>query len=634
MAGRSTPPRQGWSVQELVLGSCAVLLIAAVAWPWLLELRETSRASQCRSNLAQLAAGLQAYHDRHGTLPPAAIWSTKSSHSLALHQSRNVAGITHQNWARMILPDLGEDQLARQFVPELPIGAEENRAARTTAVKVMSCPSDGWNRPDNLYDLAQLTGDDSPLLFARGNYAINGGTHNYQTEPPSTAASRGDLVHLVMRGDPRTFQLWGNGIAGINKAFSIEQFRNGQGTLVALEELRAGIHPVDPRGVWSLGQIGGSITWGHGVGSDAFRPNHQWSRADDILGCGRLHEILSTETILAEQMPCVHYVDANQQATSRSRHPGGVHVAMIDQSVRFISDQVDPGLWHVMHSRETPADRLASGLDEWLAMSDFPEKPPQKQATSSQAESVPFENSIGMILQPIAAGEFVMGVPDLGNNFGEIPGCPPHRVRITRPFHLSRHEVTREQFQQILGHPPAAVSTLDANAEETERDFPVVHVTWDEAVEFCRRLSSQEPGRQYRLPTEAEWEYCCRSGTSDPYDWSANRSRSPRERPEGDAAGLAPALPLTPVGQYEPNDFGLYDMRGNAWEWTADWFDRDYYARSPVQDPQGPAFGFLKVVRGGEWRFVGEPCHIDYPMLPPWKSNPYVGFRVVCELTE
>jgi formylglycine-generating enzyme required for sulfatase activity len=72
-------------------------------------------------------------------------------------------------------------------------------------------------------------------------------------------------------------------------------------------------------------------------------------------------------------------------------------------------------------------------------------------------------------------------------------------------------------------------------------------------------------------------------------------------------------------------------MRGNVWEWTADWFDRDYYARSPVNDPQGPARGFIKVVRGGDWRFAGEACHIDYAVLPPWKASPVVGFRVVCE---
>jgi formylglycine-generating enzyme required for sulfatase activity len=75
-------------------------------------------------------------------------------------------------------------------------------------------------------------------------------------------------------------------------------------------------------------------------------------------------------------------------------------------------------------------------------------------------------------------------------------------------------------------------------------------------------------------------------------------------------------------------------MRGNVWEWTADWFDRDYYARSPLEDPRGPGDGYIKVIRGGDWRFTGENCRIDYPMMPPWKTNPCVGFRVVCEFTD
>jgi formylglycine-generating enzyme required for sulfatase activity len=72
-------------------------------------------------------------------------------------------------------------------------------------------------------------------------------------------------------------------------------------------------------------------------------------------------------------------------------------------------------------------------------------------------------------------------------------------------------------------------------------------------------------------------------------------------------------------------------MRGNVWEWTADWFDRDYYRRSPVDDPHGPARGFIKVVRGSDWTFVGDWCKINYPMLAPWKTSPTIGFRIVCE---
>jgi len=98
--------------------------------------------------------------------------------------------------------------------------------------------------------------------------------------------------------------------------------------------------------------------------------------------------------------------------------------------------------------------------------------------------------------------------------------------------------------------------------------------------------------------------------------------------------GLLAAIAIKPVGSYPPNQFGLFDMRGNVWEWTADWFDREFYTNSPVDDPRGPERGQIKVVRGGDSRFIGEFCRIDYAMLPPWKGNPMVGFRVVCEVSQ
>lgn len=165
--------------------------------------------------------------------------------------------------------------------------------------------------------------------------------------------------------------------------------------------------------------------------------------------------------------------------------------------------------------------------------------------------------------------------------------------------------------------------------------YAVEQVTWQQAADFCRTLSDspeeRAAGRRYRLPTEAEWEYACRSGSSEAYAWSLRRAEDDNS---GEAAGIHPPLPLAPVGTYAANSFGLYDMRGNVWEWCADWFDRDYYSRSPVNDPQGPAVGYLKVVRGGDWRYVGEECKIDYSMLPPWKRSPFVGFRIVCELVQ
>jgi prepilin-type processing-associated H-X9-DG protein len=142
---------------------------------------------------------------------------------------------------------------------------------------------------------------------------------------------------------------------GINKAFSLGEFANGRSTLVALEELRAGIGPPDPRGAWALGQIGGSITWAHGVNGDAAGPNNPWPRSDDILGCPALHAAVGSQTLRSEGMPCAHYIDANQQASSRSLHPGGVNVSFADGSVKFIKDTIDS--WAINPATSDPAIR-------------------------------------------------------------------------------------------------------------------------------------------------------------------------------------------------------------------------------------------------------------------------------------
>jgi len=204
---------------------------------------------------------------------------------------------------------------------------------------------------------------------------------------------------------------------------------------------------------------------------------------------------------------------------------------------------------------------------------------------------------------------------------------------LARPFYLGAHEVTQSQYSTVM-RDTSASRGLTGDEFAKRDDFPVTKVTWYDADEFCRRLSAlaheKAAGRRYRLPTEAEWEYACRAGSKIPYDWSKTRRADDQS---GDAGGIEPPLPLRPVGSHPPNAFGLYDMRGNAWEWCDDWFDRDYYSRSPTDNPLGPRDGYIKVVRGNCWTFVGEGCKLSYPMMPPWKSSLYVGFRLVCEFS-
>lgn len=626
----------GISIPEAIVAVGILGSVICLSFPFLLQARESARLSSCQNNLRTLTVALKSYHDTHQQFPPAAIWSTNATTSIALHVSKQIDLITQQNWLQLLLPHLGEISLAEQFDPSLSIGDEHHSLARTTRLDAVICPSDPYNHSKNLHQFYPSDHDDYHVSFARGNYAINGGSHSGQLTPPTTAHTHGDHGYLLMNEENRVYERWGNGLAGINKTFSLDDFSNGQSTMVALEEIRAGIHPLDSRGSWALGQIGASITWAHGVNGDDFGPNNQWDRADDILGCGTLHEILGPDKIQQEEMPCVHYGDANNQATARSKHSGGVNVSFLDESIRFISNDVDPGLWHVMHSRETPQDILNSEFEARLKSDDFTHEAARSSKTKSSqsilaADQQTITNSIGMNFVRIPAGEFQMGIPDLGNNTNPPPEVPEHKVRITQDYFLGIHEVTVQQFESVIesNDPPDSETSAPSSHEG---EFPIVNITWNQTQIYCDSLSElpeeKAAGRRYRLPTEAEWEYACRAGKSEPYRWRSTRLADDQS---GDVAGIIPALPLQSVGSFSANELGLFDMRGNAWEWTADWFDRDYYTRSSKEDPQGPASGYIKVVRGADWRFTGESCRIDYPMLPPWKSNPMVSFRIVCE---
>lgn len=628
--------RCGLTKLELLVVLAVVTVLGSLLSPALLSVREAARGRTCRNNLERIGVALRAYHDSFHSLPPAATWRTDRTQSLALHASQRVDLFTGMNWLQQLLPYLDEASLAEQFNRDVLVADAENEKARTTRIAKLSCPSDHFNSENNHYVFQFDPKSSARIPFARGNYAINGGSNNHRLFPGSAAKPVGDGPTLLTNRETREFGYSGNGVAGINKSFSFDDFTNGLATTVAVDEIRAGVHAIDPRGVWALGQIASSITWSHGINGDAGHPNDQWERSDDLLFGGRLHEVVGKEFLMRQRMPCVSYVHVNDQATARSLHASGVHVLFADGHTRFVSDGIDPGLWHVMHSRQTPKATLENRFDELLDAENHPERPATQPSAPTNLDQLPprIVNAVGMEFILIPTGEFTMGLADEGNN-DELPlECPPHQVHVTRPLYVGIYEVTQGQFEKVMGQNPSWHVGERAAANANTHDFPVEQVTWNQAVDFCQALSdlSEErlARRGYRLPTEAEWEYACRSGQSKPYVWQQRRDRNDGS---GDNAGRQPSLPIAAVGSYPSNAFGLHDMRGNVWEWTADWYDRDYYLRSPASDPQGPAQGFLKVVRGGDWTFAGETCRINYPMTPPWKSSRFIGFRVVCELT-
>ncbi len=250
-------------------------------------------------------------------------------------------------------------------------------------------------------------------------------------------------------------------------------------------------------------------------------------------------------------------------------------------------------------------------------------------------------NSIGMELRRIEPGEFLMGSQD-GEYF--VDERPRHRVRVTRPFFLGVHEVTGPQYR--------AVTEEDRNRLRDRDQTPIVLVDWFEAVRFCNKLSLEEhlppyyrinpnasepevevirtDGPGYRLPSEAEWEYACRAGTTSVYPFEGDENaleRSAWFKRNSDEK-------VHEVGKKLPNAWGLHDMLGNAWEWCQDGYNQAYYQDAPLCDPPGPSSASKRVTRGGSifddlWcRSAARQGH------PATTRLPWMGFRVAAFLVD
>jgi formylglycine-generating enzyme len=318
-----------------------------------------------------------------------------------------------------------------------------------------------------------------------------------------------------------------------------------------------------------------------------------------------------------------------------------------------------------------------------------------RPAVPAEPGSQPKElvNSIGMRLRLIPAGRFTMGsskeelqrlreqykgalerlhkrYPNVGVLDDELPA---HPVGITRPFYLGAHELTVGQFRKFvedaayktdaekdgrggIGWNEAEGKFEGRNPQYTWRnpgfaqtdEHPVVNVSWNDAMTFCKWLSQNE-GQTYRLPTEAEWEYACRAGTTTRYycsddpeklatvgnvaDGTANEKLSNYAYWSYITARDGYVF-TSPTGRFQPNEFGLYDMHGNVCEWCADGYDARYYAKSPTDDPSGPSVAAERVVRGGGWFGLAWYCRAaDRRRFEPTSRDGSLGFRVARGLT-
>jgi formylglycine-generating enzyme required for sulfatase activity len=300
----------------------------------------------------------------------------------------------------------------------------------------------------------------------------------------------------------------------------------------------------------------------------------------------------------------------------------GMPAAMVDLLGSCLAENAD--------DRPRNGAALADHLAVLLQERDRPATPAADTATASLP--LRLTNAIQLTMALIPAGTFRMGSAASEPERGDDEG-PQHDITITRPFYVGIYPVTQRQYEAVMGSNPACFTMWKGGGP----DHPVERISWFDANEFCRRLSElpaeKAAGRVYRLPTEAEWEYACRAGTPTPVSTgltlSAREANFNGNYPYGNAERGAFLERTTRVGSYLPNPFGLYDMHGNVWEWCADWYSRSAYRDSPRYDPQGPATGNLRVVRGGSCCTIGRFCRSAHRFgVAPGNRDHDVGMRV------
>ncbi|HEX4071223.1 MAG TPA: SUMF1/EgtB/PvdO family nonheme iron enzyme, partial [Planctomycetaceae bacterium] len=316
-------------------------------------------------------------------------------------------------------------------------------------------------------------------------------------------------------------------------------------------------------------------------------------------------------------------------------------------------------------SPAAPAERQKQA-DAAALIAPFDESAAQKaqQEWSDRLKTpVQLANSIKMRLQLIPPGRFQMGSSGKGSPESLRP---VHSVQITRPFYFGAYEVTRGEFAKFIAASHFKtkaerakggwhlVNTENRNAWDPKHKFtwhapgfpqaddhPVVDICWDDAQAFCQWLSQKEK-KTYRLPTEAEWEYACRAGTTEKsYGGDAPEQLTKigniadaTAKSKFPAWGLVKSsdgwLYTSPVGQFRPNNFGLYDTIGNAIEWCSDWYGSDYYQTSPEIDPPGTTPSQYHVARGGSFYVTGDA--VGRWHFKPDHHSPEMGFRIVREI--
>lgn len=244
-------------------------------------------------------------------------------------------------------------------------------------------------------------------------------------------------------------------------------------------------------------------------------------------------------------------------------------------------------------------------------------KPTNSRPTASVSQQDVITINVGEVsfdMIRVAPGSFVMGCTDEQGNDCYGDETPYHRVIISKDYYIGKFEVTQELFEAVMGYNPSNWKAFDR---------PVENVSWNDAQEFCTKLSRMT-GRHFTLPTEAEWEYAARGGhkaTTTKYSGSFNVSDVAWYDGNSDER-------THPVGRLSPNELGIYDMSGNVYEWCLDFYGE--YSSVAQRDPQGLSSGTQRVYKGGSWHFTYRGCRVAYRNGgDPGSRDSQGGFRIV-----
>ncbi len=276
-------------------------------------------------------------------------------------------------------------------------------------------------------------------------------------------------------------------------------------------------------------------------------------------------------------------------------------------------------------TRPTPA---APGQSESVQPPSVtqPALPPQVTVTTGQpkpgdVQTVDLGGGVTLELVWIPPGTFTMGSPE--SEAQRDDDETQHQVTLTQGFWMGKYEVTEAQWQRLVG------------SIKGDPRLPVETATWHDCQKFLEKLNGRVSGGDFRLPTEAQWEYACRAGTSTPFHFgetiSTDQANYNGNYTYGNGRKGVYRKKTTVVGSFPSNAWGLHDMHGNVWEWCSDWYDPEFYSRSPERDPENTAKSEIRVLRGGSWYNSPGFCRsADRTRDNPTLRSYSFGFRVVC----